>query len=355
MLIIDVREAFSHAKTGKGQWTAGLLRELLRRPQPLILMSDRIADAEWSALLRPEHDLRVFQKSGIRWHRRVSRELHQFPGAHYLSPTSYLLPAFSNAPVRFLTVVHDLIAFRNEPHEKRATWIERLSLGRALRKSEKIFSVSDATKRDLLARFSSVDAAKILTVHAGPGSAPLAHRPDGKTIYCLSTLCPRKNQLRLIEAYRALPSSLREKSRLVLAGGRGWMDGDIVRAASETPGVEWKGYVSKEEADRLLSSCEVFAYPSLYEGFGLPVLDALQSGVPTLTSDTGSLSEVAGDAALLADPLSVPSITDGLSRLLTDETLRKMLSEKGPKQASSFSWKKTADLVLSALSVDNIA
>jgi len=177
----------------------------------------------------------------------------------------------------------------------------------------------------------------------------MQNHPDGKTILCVATLCPRKNQLRLIEAFKLLPEKLRSTSRLILAGGRGWFDQPIVDAAASTENVQWLDYVSDEEYERLLSTCTVFAYPSLKEGFGIPALDALQRGVPVLTSDRSSLPEVAGSAALYVDPESVESIAQCLEILLTNDMMRGMLAEAGPVQATKFSWKRTVDLFLEVL------
>jgi len=178
---------------------------------------------------------------------------------------------------------------------------------------------------------------------------PVSRQKEGSSVVMVSTLSPRKNQKRLIEAYAGLPEDLRKKHPLILIGGRGWNDGDIVSLAQKTDGVEWKGYVSEAEREVCLAGAMVVALPSLYEGFGLPILDAMNAGVPVLTSDIGSMKEVAGDAAMLVDPESVESIRAGLSSLLTDKALRDSLRQKGTARAKEFSWKRSADLFLDAL------
>ena len=151
-----------------------------------------------------------------------------------------------------------------------------------------------------------------------------------------------------------LPEKVRENTKLILVGPRGWHDGDIVSLAKKTPNVQWRGYVSDIERTKLLQEATVFAYPSLAEGFGLPVLDALSLGTPTLTSNVSSLPEVAGDAALLVNPENTEDIARGLERLLTDETLRTQLKEKGPKQSEKFSWERTVDLMMEAIKKTHI-
>ncbi|TSC99579.1 MAG: group 1 glycosyl transferase, partial [Candidatus Peregrinibacteria bacterium Greene1014_49] len=178
---------------------------------------------------------------------------------------------------------------------------------------------------------------------------PTPNIPDGKTILCPGTLCPRKNQLRLLKAYAGLPPNLRNQYRLLLIGGRGWKDAEIIALATTTPGAEWRGYVPEEKYRELLSRCSVLAFPSLYEGFGLPVLDALQRGIPVLTTNRGSLPEVAGSCAVTVDPESVESIQNGLKRILSDSDLRQKLRRNGPSQAKKFSWERTAELLLSVL------
>lgn len=354
MLVIDVREACSPKRTGKGQWTLGLVTELLRRNIPLTLVSDRPLPDVWKRLLRPDHTIRVFAVRGLRWHWRVHRFLRSLSRPTYLSTTSYILPAFGSRSIRFVTVIHDLIAFRHEPHDRRATLIERLTLRRAVRHSWKLCSLSDSTAADLR-RFAPHSAGKTVSVGAGPAEQDAAWQPPGMHIFCLATLCPRKNQRVLIEAYATLPDALRLRFPLLLAGGRGWGDADIVATAESVPGVRLLGYVDDAEAARLLSSSAVFAYPSRYEGFGLPVLDAMRAGVPVLTTTAGSLAEVAGDAAIIVDPDSAESISIGLRRLLTDEALSRQCSQRGVLRAKAFSWERTADLLVTHLEIDNRA
>lgn len=153
----------------------------------------------------------------------------------------------------------------------------------------------------------------------------------------------------LLVCTRVMVSPSNHDTQLILAGGRGWHDDDIVKKACETPGVRWLGHVSGEKYRELLESATIFALPSLYEGFGLPVLDAMKAGVPVVISDRGSLREVAGDAAVYIDPEDVDSIAKGLSRLLNDEQLRSELWKKGHTQATKFSWERTVDIFLKAI------
>ncbi len=162
---------------------------------------------------------------------------------------------------------------------------------------------------------------------------------------CVSTLEPRKNLIRLLRAYRSLDVALRSETPLVLVGSRGWQDRNIVAEISRSEGEGWLrylGYVSESDLPRLYAACSAFVYPSLYEGFGLPVLEAMQSGAPVIASDASSLPEVGGDAVLYCDALEVDSIRQALTTALSDADLRGDLSARGLEQSRRFSWHRTA-------------
>ena len=346
-IAIDVSEACKPQKTGKGQWTYGCTDALLRTPNTFLLLADSPVPAAWK---RKRNVRSVIVPKGIRRHIHIMDHVKKEKPDVFVSPTSFLIPALLRGRVPTAIVVHDLIAFRSGQHAIKPRIMEWLLLPYAARFAKWIFCLSTATERDLHFQFPWIPAKKTVVVAAGPSllRAPKS-TPDGKTILCIGTLCPRKNQERLILAYKRLPFTLRKTVRLVLVGGRGWGDRTIVHLAQKTPGVSWKGYASSEICKRLFCTCTVFAFPSLYEGFGLPVLDALQHGIPVLTSKRGSLSEVTGNAALTVDPESVQAITDGLERLLKDAQLRKRLSQKGPKRAAKFSWKHTSKCIVEAV------
>jgi glycosyltransferase involved in cell wall biosynthesis len=339
-LVIDAREAFCKKKAGKGQWTKGFLEELNSR------------DIDLTALTHTSQSVgsSVAFSGKLFWHLAAAKYARISKTDYYISPTSYIAPYLIGKKVPCVPIIHDLIAFQNEPHEKRARFIEKLLIKKVVMNATNVCTVSEATRKDVLKKFPHLSPSSVTAIYAGPmrDNMPLSV-PDKKTILCVGTLCPRKNQERLIQAYDALPHTIRSQYRLVLVGARGWHDAEILRLARVTDGVEWKDYVSDDEYQVLLSTATVFAYPSLYEGFGMQVLDALQRGIPILTSDRGSLSEVVGDTAVVVDPTSVRSITSGLIALLENADIRNILASNGPIQASRFSWKRTVDLFLKAL------
>lgn len=353
-IAIDVREACRPQRAGKGHWTFGFVSELLERDIPLTLFADSDLPDAWSKFMTQARGARrtcvSLPQKGVRWHWSVARFLKADDDIDlYVSPTSYIVPSLLGRAKPCIPVVHDLIAFRGEPHDLKATAVEKLTLGKAVANAAHVCTVSAATKQDLLRRYGSLSPSSVTPIFSGRSFAQTARNaPDGRTILCWGTLSPRKNQKRLIEAFAALPSEMRMRHRLILVGARGWRDEDVVRLAEETPGVQWRQYLPEDKCKELLSETTVFALPSLYEGFGMALLDAMTYGIPSLTSDRGSLKEVAGDAAIMVDPESVESIAEGLKRLLSDGVLRASLSQKALEQATKFTWPRTVDLFLEA-------
>lgn len=349
-MLIDIREASSKHPTGKGVWLIEFVRALLSLSPDILLLTDR-SGKDIASSHFPGAAILALPYTGIFWHLAAAFVVaRRYPDAFYISPTSVIVPALVPSSLKTVLIVHDLIALQGGQHNVRAKIIEELFLRRSCKRAFRIMTVSRSTLMDLRALMPSLDSTKIAAIFAGPCTAMHAvHHSDGRTILHIGTLCPRKNQYRLLQAFALLSKEFPSRFRLVLVGGRGWNDDEIVALAQSIPGVEWRAYLPTGDARALLSTCAVFAFPSLNEGFGLPVLDALRAGVPVLTSAVGGLAEVAGDAALFVDPLSVASIRDGLRTLLLDTSLASRLSTCGPTQAAKYSWEKTAQLFLSHL------
>ncbi len=256
---------------------------------------------------------------------------------------------------RLVVTVHDL-AFRLFPRLFPPAWrnLYRLGLRRAVRRADAIITVSRNTAEDLVQE-TKVDPAR---VHVIPLAAwlpateepvePVLERLRVSRPYLLfvGTLEPRKNLVRLVRAYRraagtGLPHSL------VLAGPMGWGGQSLLRElALAGPGdVVLTGRAGHGDLDALYRGASAFVYPSVYEGFGLPVLEAMSRGVPTVTSNVSSLPEVAGDAALLVDPNSVPDIAEAIAGVLEPDRAES-LRRAGLERAERFSWAETARLTL---------
>jgi len=262
---------------------------------------------------------------------------------------------------RLVLTVHDL-AFRLFPHTAPLAtrrWLSRLDA--ALARASRVIVVSEQTRRDLLELYR-VPAERVSVVPLGvdtehfrpaPPEAVAAVRRrfgiDGPYLLSLTGIEPRKNLPAIIRAYASLGDDVRPV--LVLAGPvapwnpEGW---NLVRPAlDELPSrvrerIVVTGYVPEPDKVSLLSGAEALVYPSLYEGFGLPVIEAMACGAPVLTSDVSALPETAGDAALLVDPHDTEAVAHGMERLLTDGTLRDELRVAGLARATMFSWEDAA-------------
>jgi glycosyltransferase involved in cell wall biosynthesis len=182
----------------------------------------------------------------------------------------------------------------------------------------------------------------------GPLPADLAGRlGDSPYVLTVGTLEPRKNHARLFRAFRALAARPAFAGwKLVAVGGEGWLHEGILAEASASPGVVLAGRRSHEELAALYRHATAFAYPSLYEGFGIPVAEAMSFGLPVLTSNTSSLPEVAGDAAVLVDPTDPDAIRDGLARLMGSPDLRAKLAALAKERAGKFRWDRSAREVM---------
>ncbi len=270
-------------------------------------------------------------------------------------------------PGRAVATVHDLgYRFFPQAHPGFERYYLDFTTRYSARRATRILADSQATRGDLMAQYH-IAADKIDVVYPGVEGLRRAddtnvaltrqkyHLPERYFLF-LGTLQPRKNIGRLIAAFARYCDLHPESSEsLVLAGKRGWLIEPILESALATlPEVQrarivFTGYVGDNDVASLYSGATALLLPSLYEGFGFPVLEAMQCGTPVLCSDTSSLPELAGDAAVLVDPLSVESISDGMVRIVTDTTLRTILISKGYEQASRFTWSRAAAATMAVL------
>ncbi len=244
-------------------------------------------------------------------------------------------------------------------------WLRRalfqLGVRRAARLADAIIVPSSATKRDIVRRFRSAEEKiRVVPLAAGEHFVPLSREesmpvlsryelPYRDYLLFVGNVEPRKNLLALIEAYSRLRAATPLAPRLAIAGGAGWKNRSIHRAAAASPAaadIRFLGYVPEAELPALMNGALALVYPSIYEGFGLPPLEAMACGTPVITSNRSSLPEVVGDAALLVDPDDRAELADAMARIVDQEPLREDLRERGLKQAQRFSWEETARLTL---------
>ena len=253
---------------------------------------------------------------------------------------------------KLVVTVHDL-AFEQFPElfPRSWRWLYRAGLKAAVRRAHAILTPSQATADDLLAR-TKVEPSKVHVVPLAASlpatendPAPVLERLGIERPYVLyvGTLEPRKNLVCLVRAYREAVSSGLPHA-LVLAGPVGWQPEELLgELARGGPGsIVRTGSLAGDDLDAVYRGADVFAYPSLYEGFGLPVLEAMARGVPTIASDSSSIPEVVGSAAYLVDPRSEKDLAVAIERVLVDEALAADMRRDGRAQATRFSWDETA-------------
>lgn len=232
-----------------------------------------------------------------------------------------------------------------EVHTPANVTAERLFAANVLKRADGIIAVSESTKRDL-ARLLDLDEDLIWTIWPGVPEAYFRAEPrlsEKPYLLFVATIEPRKNLNALLDAWERMKPSLREEFRLIIAGAGGWKSEEVLRRLKAgVPGVEFAGYVPEAELPALTAGALALVYPSLYEGFGFPVAQAMAAGVPVITSDVSSLPEIAGDAALLVDPHSVEEIRSAMETMLTSPSLRARLSQNARRRAAAFHWDRAA-------------
>ena len=292
------------------------------------------------------------------WHRvGIPLRAETFVGdVDLFHATDFVLPPLRTGTRSILTV-HDLSFVRvpDSAAPRLKTYLEAV-VPDSVRRASYILADSEATRQDLMSLYDvssdrvsvllsgvdlSIQSSVLFTVLTMRNTYNLPERPY---ILSVGTVQPRKNYVRLMQAVRQLRDRAIDVD-LVIAGGKGWLE-DPIYAAIEEHGmvghVHFTGFVDDAHLPSLYKYAACFALPSLYEGFGLPVLEAMACGIPVVTSNISSLPEVAGDAALTVDPYDVEVLADALRRLLEDTELRNTLIERGLQRVQNFTWERSA-------------
>ena len=265
---------------------------------------------------------------------------------------NYLVPPRIKGKV--ITTVHDVTYLRYpETVKARTLYSLRWRLRRSIERSDHILTVSEFTKRELQQllnipeeKISVIPNAAVFSENAADfGDVSKKYGFDGPYILYVGTVEPRKNLVRLLHAFEQLKTERNIPHCLVLAGGNGWNNADIYQAAKDSKyadQIHFTGYVTEEEKSGLYRHADVFVFPSLYEGFGIPPLEAMHWGCPVVTSNAASLPEVVGDAAELVDPFDETDIARGIWNILSDEAYASELVDRGKRQAEKFTWEDSA-------------
>lgn len=381
-LIVSV-EPIRNPLTGIGRYTLELLKHLQRNPaieeiryfsdghvapqipDPARRTSGRAHTVTHAAkcFLARQHLSRRLYRYGA--DSRNRRELEAFGDWVYHGPNFYVPPVPGPAVATF----HDLsVLTMPDFHPVERVRFMSEEIAAALRRVSMIITDSDFVRGEVMKLFSW-PADRVRTVHLAASAAFHPRHPHelaptlehhGLQIggFCLyaGTIEPRKNLIRLLTAYEQLEPKLREKFPLVLAGLNGWRNHEIlarIRSAEQRGWAKYLGYVDDAELPMLFAGARLFVYPSLHEGFGLPVLEAMASGTPVVCSNSSSLPEVAGRAAAMVEPEDVDALTRQIARGLECTEWRTSAAAAGIRQATRFSWNRcaaeTANVYFSAL------
>lgn len=365
---IDVREAGGHG-AGKGRYAEEITKALIKLGDSGLSESQTIGPLEFRLYvkeIKPElpRELQVIVPGrGIFWHLNLRRELNKNPVDFFISPTSFIYPAIAASSQKLALVVHDMIAFLGR-HRLFPTLVERLTLGRAIKNSQFIITISQNTYKDLCKIKPAAAGKKV--VFASPGVQKVevdqsksvdnfTNELPPKFILAVGTLTPRKNLAGIFKAFQIFlrqkhqtPSYNPSEFHLCIAGERNSeTDKLLAKLPAQMHGkIHFLGYLEDQELQNAYKKAACLVYPSLYEGFGIPPLEAMACGTPVLTSNTSSLPEVVGDAAVTVDPTNVEEIAAGIEELLQNS---ERYRTKGLERAKLFSWENSARSILEAI------
>jgi glycosyltransferase involved in cell wall biosynthesis len=354
-------------KTGIGHYTFELARGLaalapehdfeLVAHVPIETVVEGAFEESLPANLRPVH-ARVNSLTRRWW--TIGLPLYvQQNGITLFHGTNYKIPLWNRC--RTIVTIHDLsLLLHSHTHEAELVRRAQLRLPATARMASKIITDSESVKREICEHLN-VRPEKIAVVPLAPRRAfrPVAAEQaaqarrrlgvEDQFLLFVGTVEPRKNLLTLVRAFQELTQRTKLRPQLVIAGQKGWLTEELF-ALIEQSGlgsrILFTGYISDEDLAALYSSCRVCVYPSLYEGFGLPPLEAMSCGAPVITSRIPVIMETVGDAAQLVEPTNVRELADSIAGICKNEEARRRLSTVGRERAAEFTWERTARLTL---------
>lgn len=357
-VIVDIRPLLEPRRSGVGTYTAEIAKTLVRRgAHDYALFANGRARVPADV---PPPSSRVTRRFS-RWPNRLLNASFAFLGApaveRLAGPADVLyLPNlnFVATGLPLVVTVHDLsfVRFPQFFSSKQRLWHAAVGTASLIRRARTVIAVSEHTRRDIIETFG---VAEDLVVVAGPGVGPeFAPRTEEEKglvrakfslrkpfFLFLGAIEPRKNIAGLIEAYERVDADL----DLVIAGGKGWLYEDVFRRAARSPKrdrIRFIGYVDDADKPALYSAAAALVYPSFYEGFGMPPLEAMAAGTPVVASHVSSLGEVVGDAGLLVDPHDAGDIAAAMTAIIADPLLADELRKRGRARAAARTWDASA-------------
>jgi glycosyltransferase involved in cell wall biosynthesis len=347
------------AKTGVGHYT-NALAEGLARAHPdhqYDLLSPYEFDFDYNGD-RPKNLNKFFlpvRSIFRKWWLVGLPTLLGFYRADLFHGTNYDVPVFAPCPT--VVTIHDLSLFtQSHTHEKANVKRGKRRMPIMARRASRIIAPSEWTRREIVEQLGvSPEKIRVIYEAARDGMEPLPphlcqgvldkYRIRRPYLLYVGTIEPRKNLLTLLRAYDELLRTTSRRPQLALCGGRGWLYDGVFKLVEDLKlqdQVRFTGYVDDADLPALYSAAEAFVYPSFYEGFGLPPLEAMACGAPVITSDVSSLPEVVGKAGLTHAPTDARTLTEAMAKLLGDGTAREHFRREGLKQAAKFSWERAA-------------
>lgn len=361
---IDGNEANVKKRVGISEYAFQLLSQFAQEQDPALTYNIYLKDDPYTFFPRENKHwkYRVLKpgKLWTQWRLPLDLFAHRPKPDVFFSPTHYA-PRFSPVPtvvsVMDLSFLYFPELFNKADLYQLRSWTEY-----SVKNAARVLTISNSSRNDIIKEYK-VPAEKVVTIYPGiketvsleahvygMNQLQAKYHISDKFILFVGTLQPRKNITRLIEAFSKLKHE--RDLQLVIVGKKGWLYEDIL-AAPQKYGVEERVKflegVADDELTLFYKHAQCYVLPSLYEGFGLPVLEAMKYDCPVITSNVSSLPEAGGDAALYVDPENVDDIADKIKHLISNEKLRKELIEKGRKQVAKFSWEKTAKETLEVL------
>ncbi|MDI6827157.1 MAG: glycosyltransferase family 1 protein [Armatimonadota bacterium] len=291
----------------------------------------------------------------ISWEQTILPLLIKKLGLDIIHSPAYVLP--TACPCKSVVTVLDLSFIRFAQYFPLFQWCYlNYFTRRSVRKADAVITISEHSKQEII-KLLHVPENKVFVTHLGvnPSFRPVSAAEKARvceqygiienTVLFVGTLEPRKNILSLIAAFDIVHKAFNQRCSLILVGGKGWFYQELfefTRQLGIGDSVRFLGYVPMEDLPALYGASAVFVYPSFYEGFGLPPLEAMACGTPVITSNTSSLPEVVGDAGIMVDPHDVEALANAILQVLGDSDLRQEMSARGIERAKLFSWQETA-------------